>query len=501
MSGQRKSFAAFCPDRIGFAALRVAVACAVSSTLIPAVGHAAQVTFRWDYSASGAAGFVLYCGPSSGSYNTRVDVGNTETYTIGILPPGAVSFCVVTAYAPGQGESVYSNEVSVSVPPAAPTVDFSASPVSGTAPLSVVFTNKTTGQVTSWRWDFGDGSTTIVSSPTHVYSFPGSYTATLTATGPGGTASKTAPSAVTVAGDGAPPPGGIVVPLSGGMVKGKTTFRAIAPDNGRTVAVQSFPHGGPLGTEQASGGSSPSSPATPVPNEIHSLAARTPHAAGEMAVAPAMSVTNSNSRPSGLVAAYGFEEGRGASVADLSGNGNTGTLSRGVTWTTHGRFGSALKFDGSSGRVDILDVPSLRLTTAMTLEAWVNPATVSNNWSNLIYKGNDNYALAATSDQAGPPAGRRGVNKASGTALLPTNIWTHLAVTYDKTMVRLYVNGMQVSSRASTADIPTSAFPLQIGGDSLHGQYFQGLIDEVRVYNRALSQAEIQADMNTPLSR
>ena len=292
-----------------------------------------------------------------------------------------------------------------------------------------------------------------------------------------------------------------MVPLSGGMVKGKAAFRAIAPDNGRTVAVQSFPHGGPLGTEQASGGSSPSSPATPVPNEIHSLAGRTPHAAGETAVAPAMSVTNWNVRPSGLVAAYGFEEGRGASVADLSGNGNTGTLSRGVAWTPHGRFGSALKFDGSSGRVDILDAPSLRLTTAMTLEAWVNPATVSSDWSNLIYKGNDNYALAATSDQAGPPAGRRGVNKASGTALLPTNIWTHIAVTYDKTMVRLYVNGMQVSSRLSTADIPTSAFPLQIGGDSLHGQYFQGLIDEVRVYNRALSQAEIQADMHTPVSR
>ena len=70
-------------------------------------------------------------------------------------------------------------------------------------------------------------------------------------------------------------------------------------------------------------------------------------------------------------------------------------------------------------------------------------------------------------------------------------------MTYDRTTLRLYVNGVQVSSAAYTGGIATSANPLQIGGDSTYGQYFQGLIDEVRVYNRALSQAEIQADMKT----
>ena len=69
-------------------------------------------------------------------------------------------------------------------------------------------------------------------------------------------------------------------------------------------------------------------------------------------------------------------------------------------------------------------------------------------------------------------------------------------MTYDNATLRLYVNGVQTSSAAYTGSIATSANPLQIGGDSLYGQYFQGLIDEVRVYNRALSQAEIQADMN-----
>jgi PKD repeat protein len=58
--------------------------------------------------------------------------------------------------------------------------------------LSVAFANTTTGSVTTWAWNFGDGTTSNVQSPTHVYSKPGSYTVALTATGPGGTASKTA---------------------------------------------------------------------------------------------------------------------------------------------------------------------------------------------------------------------------------------------------------------------------------------------------------------------
>lgn len=70
---------------------------------------------------------------------------------------------------------------------------------------------------------------------------------------------------------------------------------------------------------------------------------------------------------------------------------------------------------------------------------------------------------------------------------------------YDGATIRLYVNGVQVASRAQTGVIATSTNPLQIGGDSIYGQYFAGRIDEVRVYNRALSVAEIQSDMNTPL--
>jgi len=58
---------------------------------------------------------------------------------------------------------------------------------------------------------------------------------------------------------------------------------------------------------------------------------------------------------------------------------------------------------------------------------------------------------------------------------------------------------VQVESQAQTGDLVTSANPLQIGGDSIYGDYFQGTIDEVRIYNQALSPSEIQADMGTPI--
>ena len=65
--------------------------------------------------------------------------------------------------------------------------------------------------------------------------------------------------------------------------------------------------------------------------------------------------------------------------------------------------------------------------------------------------------------------------------------------------VRLFVNGTQVASTAKTGTIASSTNPLQIGGDTIYGQFFSGLIDEVRIYNVALTAAQIQSDMTTPV--
>ena len=77
--------------------------------------------------------------------------------------------------------------------------------------------------------------------------------------------------------------------------------------------------------------------------------------------------------------------------------------------------------------------------------------------------------------------------------------WTHLATTYDGTTLRLYVNATLVSSRAATGSILGTKKPLWIGGNHPYGEYFQGVIDEVRVYDLALSPSELRAEMSTPI--
>jgi hypothetical protein len=77
--------------------------------------------------------------------------------------------------------------------------------------------------------------------------------------------------------------------------------------------------------------------------------------------------------------------------------------------------------------------------------------------------------------------------------------WSHLAVTYDGTMLKLFVNGDQVSSRATRGAILSTPDPLWIGGNHPYGEYFHGLIDEVRIYDRALSRSELRAEMSTPI--
>jgi hypothetical protein len=207
--------------------------------------------------------------------------------------------------------------------------------------------------------------------------------------------------------------------------------------------------------------------------------------------------------PPGLVAAYSFNEGSGTMLVDRTGLGRTGTVS-GATWSTAGRNGGALSFDGVNDIVTIADHNSLDLTTGMTLEAWVRPATVT-SWRTVMLKnvsGGFAYGVFA-GDASSLPAGVvRTTSDLSVTGVtgLGLNVWTHLTVTYDGAALRLYVGGTQVASRAVSGSMVVTTGALTLGGNSIGIGYFQGLIDDVRIYNRALTPLEIQTDMAMAVS-
>lgn len=220
-------------------------------------------------------------------------------------------------------------------------------------------------------------------------------------------------------------------------------------------------------------------------------------ASAAVAVAPAATAASF-----GLVAAYSFNEGSGTAALDASGQANHGTTAS-TAWTTAGKFGGALTFNGSSSRVTVPDALSLHLTSAMTLEAWVRPTAVSSAWRDVIFKGNDNYYLNATSTNGSRPAAGALFSGTHGEVYAPSaltvNTWAHLASTYDGSSQKLYVDGNLVASRAQSGPITISSNPLEIGSDHIYGLYFAGQIDEVRVYDTALSQAQVQTDMNTAI--
>ncbi|RMD59947.1 PKD domain-containing protein, partial [Candidatus Parcubacteria bacterium] len=124
----------------------------------------------------------------------------TTSITLTNLTDGQTYYFAVTAFDLSGNESDFSNEVSATVVSTVtpPVASFDASPLGGTVPLTVTFTDTSTGNVTSWLWDFGDGSTSTVQHPTHTYQAPGMYTVSLTVSGPDGSSMETKADLITV---------------------------------------------------------------------------------------------------------------------------------------------------------------------------------------------------------------------------------------------------------------------------------------------------------------
>lgn len=200
------------------------------------------------------------------------------------------------------------------------------------------------------------------------------------------------------------------------------------------------------------------------------------------------------------VAAYSFNEGAGGTVHDSAGN-HDGTL-HGAEWTEEGKFGGALAFDAEEqDRLTIPDSEDLDFAEAFTLEAWVRPEE-ARKWAPVLSKAGSSgpdfgYLLYARSWFGMPRAeveDEEDLESVEGAEALSLNEWAHLAVSSDGSHMRLYVDGEMVDTSSSMPPGATEG-PLRIGGNEQWSEYFDGKIDEVRLYDEALTEEEIEDDM------
>jgi hypothetical protein len=165
-------------------------------------------------------------------------------------------------------------------------------------------------------------------------------------------------------------------------------------------------------------------------------------------------------------------------------------------------MGSGLAFDGINDNVTIPHSPSLAMAGAFSMSAWVNPAVSTTSFKSVMVKNYTHFLYASAKGYCGNGAVLAGFVGSAGTKTacdrnpLPANAWTHLAATNDGSVLRLYRNGVLTSSAAVTGAPVASTGTLQLGASRVSGENFSGKLDDARVYNRALSAAEVLALFN-----
>ncbi len=206
---------------------------------------------------------------------------------------------------------------------------------------------------------------------------------------------------------------------------------------------------------------------------------------------------------SGLVALYHLN----GNALDSSGNGNDGTEQGGVAVTNKGRFQQAYEFDGVDDFIDVSDDDTLDLNVSFTLSAWVNAKEepISNtglidkyqndgnqrSWRWTLSQNEINIVLAQIGSSGDTD---RSFNNCGITEF---NKWTHLAVTKDVAAISYYKNGVFCDTDTTTSDtLFKTSEDVFIGFERQNEVYFNGSIDEVRIYNRSLSAEEVREVFN-----
>lgn len=207
----------------------------------------------------------------------------------------------------------------------------------------------------------------------------------------------------------------------------------------------------------------------------------------------------------GLVAEWHFDEGSGTVLKDSSGNGNDGTI-YGATWV-EGKYEKALSFDGVDDYVEIQDSNSLDITDEITIEVLINANNLETTQA-IFTKGMDaktNYRLWIM-ENGNPHFGFGRHNYwtwSTADEIISKNDWHLLAYTYtsgDLNSLKMYIDGEKIPSdwgyNTFGPDLVSNEYPAIIGKFyrddlSLDTRFFDGIIDEIRIYNRVLSDSEI----------
>jgi chitodextrinase len=308
-----------------------------------------------------------------------------------------------------------------------------------------------------------------------------------------------------------PPMIALTAPTNRATVAGMVTISANATDNVAVLGVQFKVDGANLGPEATTLPYQAVWNSAAVTNGTHTLSATARDAASNSATA-SVTVTVSNTAPiQGLVCYWTFDEGSGKTARDSSGSGNNGTLVNNPTWTA-GKINGALSFSGVKGNVT---TPAINLsgTRAVTVSLWVN-RTYSKSGGHTLFESTANFSSSTTGfglfpddsstcSGGGMLVGLRGNagNNLKCYAQPSSGVWHHLVAVFDKSQspsnqVNLYVDGVlhtakaQVNSSANTNNFGSN--PLYLMSRGGKQQFCAGVIDDLRLYSRALSLTEVQ---------
>jgi hypothetical protein len=207
-----------------------------------------------------------------------------------------------------------------------------------------------------------------------------------------------------------------------------------------------------------------------------------------------------NRADAGLVAWWKLDEGSGTAALDSSGNGNDARFQGAPAWVDNGKFGKALRFNGTSDYLAAPDSDSLDINgDQLSIAAWINGETWGGS-RHIVRKIADSGTSAIYLIRAQATAVRAdlstsaGATSVLGTTALPVGEWVHIALVYNGAEARIYVNGKPDTAMNISGAITESNNELRIGRGEPSG-YFLGMIDDIRLYNHALTEAELASAM------